>query len=79
MDRDRVTFSRNEDDQFVISIDAPDSWYCKWTRNGDIDLSTDGFVYTVNEEGYPGRLQVIGYIFDEENRAVAAVLFELRG
>ena len=79
MDRDRVTFSRNEDDQFVISIDAPDSWYCKWTRNGDIDLSTDGFVYTVNEEGYPGRLQVIGYVFDEENRAVAAVLFELRG
>ena len=79
MDKEDVVVSKNKDGRYVIDIRAPDTWYCEWTRNGDIDLSTSSLSYIVDEEGFPGRLQIIGYIHNGDDQVVAAVLFELRG
>ena len=79
MDKEDVVVSKNKDGRYVIDISAPDTWYCEWTRNGDIDLSTSSLSYIVDEEGFPGRLQIIGYIHNGDDQVVAAVLFELRG
>lgn len=79
IDRELMSYSKDDRDRYVISIDTTENWTCNWTINGDIDTSTHELVYTISEAGVQGRIQVIGYISDAAGNAIGAVLFELKG
>ena len=67
------------ENDYIVTVDIDDGWKCNWTVNGTPDTSTSGPEYKVVSANIYGKYQLIGYILDESDNAVAAVLFELHG
>lgn len=79
IDKTAMSYIRDENNDYIVTVDIDDGWKCNWTVNGVPDTTTSGPEYKVVSANIYGKYQLIGYILDESDNAVAAVLFELYG
>lgn len=79
IDKTAMSYTRDENNDYIVTVDINDGWKCNWTVNGTPDTSTSGPEYKIVTANIYGKYQLIGYILDESDNAVAAVLFELHG
>ena len=79
IDKTAMSYMRDENNDYIVTVDIDDGWKCNWTVNGTPDTTTSGPEYKVVTANIYGKYQLIGYILDESDNAVAAVLFELYG